>query len=234
LIGARVDGRPHGLLGRHVLGRAEDGALAGERGGGAAGEEARHAEVEDLDVRARAVEPGEHDVLGLEVAVDDAELVGARDAGGELAGDLEDAPQRRLLHALEHRPQRLAGDVLHHEAHVAFGGLAVPEGGDDVLVREGLHGEGLPLEAGEHDGVVRDVALEELHRDAPVRVLEILREEHGADATFAELRDDLVALADHGPDALGRLRLGRVHGGRGHAAQLTPAGGVGGRQAGQR
>ena len=49
------------------------------------------AEVEDLG-RLRRSGPGEQDVVGLDVAVDDAELVGGGQRGGDLA---RDAPAQR-------------------------------------------------------------------------------------------------------------------------------------------
>ena len=65
-----------GLLGRHVRRRADDGAgvaqgLVGQAELGRLG----HAEVDDLGRRS-AVDLGDHDVGGLEVAVDDPLLVG--------------------------------------------------------------------------------------------------------------------------------------------------------------
>ena len=71
---ARVGGPARGLLGRHVLGRAHRHARAGQAalarglGLGRLGD----AEVEHLDEVGGAVARDQEDVLGLEVAVDDA------------------------------------------------------------------------------------------------------------------------------------------------------------------
>ena len=76
-VGARVDRLAQRLLGRQVLGRAEDDARLGQRlaapdcGCGHLGD----AEVEDLDHVALAVALDQHDVVGLEIAVDDAGAV---------------------------------------------------------------------------------------------------------------------------------------------------------------
>src|SRR5207247_7406813 len=99
-IAARVGLAPLELLRRHVLERAEDRALCGERrrdrgrlrhvacrgaarrDGAALGSEAREAEVHELGAA-----PGEHDVAGLQVAMDHTRTMGAvervRDLGAE-------------------------------------------------------------------------------------------------------------------------------------------------------
>ena len=87
-----------GLLGRHVLGRAEHGARAGQaRLGGAppsAGGDLRDAEVDDLDEVGAAVAIGQEHVLGLEIAVDDALVVRGAERARDLRGD-PDRAQRR-------------------------------------------------------------------------------------------------------------------------------------------
>src|SRR4030095_6246725 len=71
---------PFHLLGTHVLGRAELHAGAGQpRLGGGSGD----AEVHDLDGAAAA----EEDVARLDVAVDDAELVGVGEGSEDMPGD---------------------------------------------------------------------------------------------------------------------------------------------------
>ena len=85
-VAARVGGATGGLLGRHVLGRAHRHAGAGQpalaRGLGLG--RLRDAEVEHLDDVGGAVARDQEDVLGLEIAVDDALAV----RGGERAADL--------------------------------------------------------------------------------------------------------------------------------------------------
>ena len=94
-VRAVVDGAPLGLLGRHVGGGAEDHALHGQcasvvsrlTSGPGAGLLAQlgETEVEDLDV----LVVGDHDVAGLEVAVDQATLVGRPERLGDLHPDAE-------------------------------------------------------------------------------------------------------------------------------------------------
>ena len=115
------------LLGRHVgdgaaacgVGGAGDGvgarfALADGAGGvelGLVGAEAAgEAEVEDLDEAA----VGEHDVGGLEVAMEDAEVV----RGGEAVGDLDAGGEDELEAGRafgDELVEGLAGDVLHDD-----------------------------------------------------------------------------------------------------------------------
>jgi hypothetical protein len=72
-----ADPIPHGLLGGHVLRRAEHEAAVRERGlGGGPG----YAEVRHLGVPGG----GEQDVVGLDVPVDDARLVGDAEGLGDL------------------------------------------------------------------------------------------------------------------------------------------------------
>ena len=98
-----VDGAALGLLGAHVGGRAQDGAHLGHRGGdrggvrevsfvdAVAGVGPGQTEVEDLDL-ARV---GDLHVRGLEVAVDDALLVGFLQPLGDLGGDLHRLADRQ-------------------------------------------------------------------------------------------------------------------------------------------
>ena len=150
-----------GLLGRQVAHGADHGPRVRGPGGGRragqvplAGEQGilpREAEVEDLD--APVVQ--EEEVLGLDVAVDDALVV----RGGEALRH-----PRRVLGGLAHadrplaqpRAHRLALEHLrHHEEPIAL--LAGVVDRDDVGVRERRHRLRLGLEAGERVGVIGEV-----------------------------------------------------------------------------
>ncbi len=106
-------------------------------------EAAGKAEVEYLDEAAI----GEHDVGGLEVAVEDAELV----RGGEAVGDLDSGGERELQagRALgDDLVERLAWDVLHDDVGLVLsaglgGGLADVVDGGDVGVVDGRGQAGL-------------------------------------------------------------------------------------------
>ena len=153
LVGAMVHWPTARLLGRHVPDRAHD-----DPGGGVGGAlhvgPGRHlrdvlagrpipdapvaaqlgeAEVEDLHVAVAR----QHDVLGLEVAGDDAGGVRPREPVGQLAGDVEHPPgrqrelgadevaQRAPVHELHHcegQPRRLADLVNRDDVGVVEGG----------------------------------------------------------------------------------------------------------------
>ena len=95
------------LLGRHVGGRAGD-ALGHRTGRG-------EAEVHDADP-AGAVE---HDVRGLQIAMDHAALVGGREAGADLPRDLERLVLRQTADTPQQRRQILAVHVLHRQEEMS-------------------------------------------------------------------------------------------------------------------
>jgi hypothetical protein len=98
---------------------------------------AGEAEVEDLDEAA----VGEHDVGGLEVAVEDAQVVGCREAVRGLDAGGEDELEAGWTFGDE-LVERLAGDVLHDDVGffavaAFFGGYAYVVDGADVGVVDG-------------------------------------------------------------------------------------------------
>ena len=127
LVGAVVEGQPARLLGRHVAHRArarcpprvcgegDSGQVAGGRSNGcscpsAVAAQLDEAEVEDLH---EAV-VGDHDVLGLQVAVDDAGGVGLGQAVRDLARDVQ-RRRRPSGRPGEIVAQAAAVDQLHHD-----------------------------------------------------------------------------------------------------------------------
>ena len=92
-IRARVDRVAHRLLGGHVLQRPDHGAHLRERrrdalgAGGRQGLDLGDAEIEHLHEVRIAVVLDEHDVLGLQVAMNDALRVGRPHAGHDAAHD---------------------------------------------------------------------------------------------------------------------------------------------------
>jgi hypothetical protein len=195
LVGGAGDGlRRHDLLGGHVRGRAE-----GHRGRGevdvvlaAFGD----AEVDNLrHGLGVAVFEGEEDVVGLDVPVDDAALVGEGQGAQDGVDDGEEARDGELSLALEQGVHRLAAEVLHHdEGAVAV--EAVVGKLHDVAVLKLRGGFGLLEEArGEHR-VGGDLGLEDLDRDDAAEEL-VAGLEDGAHAALAEEAHDLVVFA-HG------------------------------------
>ena len=98
-VAARVERIAARLLGAHVLGRAADDAGARDARLLRVGADLREAEVDDLHEVAARAHRLEDDVLGLEIAVDDALVVRFGERRERLAQDVDDAPegQRPLL-----------------------------------------------------------------------------------------------------------------------------------------
>jgi hypothetical protein len=137
LVAAEVDRAALGLLGRHVADRAHQhaGARRGlrrrvrrEQRVGLV--QLREAEVEDLD----EVVARDHQVLGLQVAVDDPDAVGARESFRCLRGEAE-RPLREHRPRVQQRAQRVALDQLHRDVGDAVA-LADVVDRDDVRVVE--------------------------------------------------------------------------------------------------
>ena len=184
--GARVDRRD--ALGRHVLRRAEH--LAGAREPRVL-RRARDAEVEQLGEVGPVGASREEDVLGLEVAVHDAEVVGARERARDLDHDGQRAAERHGPFADGVR-ERGALEQLHHEVRGAVLALALVEDLDDVGVREPLGRLRLAAEALAHDAVLAERRVEDLHRARPVDQL-VARPVDGGHAPLAEHVLDEVA-----------------------------------------
>jgi hypothetical protein len=88
-IGACVHREPEGLLRGHVRGRPAGGAgLRGQRRGGVAGLDAGDAKIEHL----QGAVAQDHQVLGLDIPVDDPFLVGGLEGGEDLLDQLDGAP----------------------------------------------------------------------------------------------------------------------------------------------
>jgi hypothetical protein len=203
LIAGRADGLGALRLGRHVHRRAEDAArdrevlveravaraARAERHRGVAGG-AREAEVE----HARAAVAADEHVVRLEVAVDDAGVVGGGEAAARPEEQRDDvAPRARP--GGEPLLELDAVDELHRDPH-AIAGRPDVEHADDVGVREARERLGLALEAtlgaGRRAVAVR---LHELDRDAAIE-LRIVGRVDDSHAARAELVEHDVA-SDH-------------------------------------
>ncbi len=145
-VGARIHFLPLRLLRRHVGHGAENGAFLGQngprrgghcgsgrRGGGVGSFRGRDrlgklgkAEIEQLDLPLLA----HHDVLWLQIPVDDAAGMRLRQRIDNLGAPGQDPLQRQAA-LPQHRAQRPAGDVLHDDEKLAVGFANVMDG-DDV------------------------------------------------------------------------------------------------------
>ena len=144
----------------------------------------RDAEVDELHPAVR----GDHDVLGLEVAVDDAVVVQVGERVGDGDGQRDGGLAGQAALSAETVAQQLAVDVLHGEVEAAL--LARLEDLDDGGVVQALADLFLALEALVEDHVARVLQMRHLERDR-VAVLEIARPEDGG---HAATRDDVEHL----------------------------------------
>jgi hypothetical protein len=190
-VGARVRLQAANLLGRHVLKRSHHVAESREA---VRAEGAGDAKIHHL----HHVGVGEHDVGALEVAVDDAPLVGVADALERLEEERKRTQGGQAAGFPQHRGEGLALDVLHdHEQGAVLLDQGVERG--DVGVVESGQRLGLGAEPLEHLGLRGEVGPERLDRHVATQ-RDVGRPVDHADAAFADLLQKLVvgdALADH-------------------------------------
>lgn len=209
-VGPVVERFPLHLLGGHVRGRADARGRRAHAGDRRALSEALgelgHAEVGDLGPAVAR----DHDVVRLEVAVDDARVVRARQSVRDLRHQLD--PRGHAAAFALPLGERLAVDQLHgQEVHVALVAGVVHR--HDGRMIERRRRPRLPDEAGHALGIGGAVPRQDLQRDAAsqVRVVRAVDLPHAA---LAEERLDLVA-----PDA----GAGRHGAARGHVHQIYGA-----------
>jgi hypothetical protein len=155
---------------------------------------AGEAEVQHLDLaRGR-----ELDVPGLEVAVNDARLVGGLERARDLPADLERLVDRQGA-APQALGQGLALDELEHEEAAAVRFLEPVDPGD-VRVGEGGEQPRLALEAREAFGIGRKRIGQHLdrHRASEARVFAAVDDTHAAAADFAFDGIGADAIGEHG------------------------------------
>ena len=172
------------LLGAHVRGRAEEHARAGVGGGAFAHEHLGDAEIEDLD-DLLVVLAGEEDVLRLQVAVDDARLVGAPEGARDLREDPRRRRDRQPALALEAHAHRLARQELHRDVRDAAVEAVVVDS-HDVRNLEHGGGAGLAFEAGAEVGHRGEGAVHEFDGHGRAE-LDVLRAPDGAHPAAREL-----------------------------------------------
>ncbi len=195
LVRAEVHRLPARLLGRHVAGRAHDRSRFGRRGdrgrkdGGVLGRrlgQLGQAEVEDLDVAVLR----DHQVLGLQVPMDDAGAMRLGQSLGDLDGKIEEPARRQRLSRSEQLAERLSLDELHGDVQSAVGLADVVDGEDVGVVQRG-GGARLLFEALSSPVVPGHRRGEHLDRDLAAE-LGVLRPVHLTHPARAQRRDDLV------------------------------------------
>jgi hypothetical protein len=130
------------------------------------------------------VAAGQEDVLGLDVAMDDAAAVGVAQGVGHFAGDAERILQRQLPLALEAVAERLPLDE-GHGVEEGAGRLSRVEEGEDVGVVEGGGGGDLAEEAFAAEGG-GELRVQDLEGDGAL-VLGVLGEVDGGHAPAPQL-----------------------------------------------
>ena len=199
----RVEVRPgadllrHRLLGRHVGGGPDRDAGRGpEHRHVAVGQRPGDAEVGDL----HAPFGGDQQVLGLQVAVDDARRVRVREPGEHA---LEHAAELGRPEPAHPRAQRAARHVLHGDVtHPVV--LEDVEHGDDALVVERAGQPRLADEPADHLGVLALELEQLLQRHEPVE-LDLPGQVHASHPAPAQLPHDLVP-----PDLHARILRARA------------------------
>ena len=225
-IAPLVDRAAGRLLGGHVVRRPEDAPLLRGKGlvpaacGLAA--QLRDAEIEDLD----AIFLAEDHVLGLEIAVDDARLVGLGEAPRERPPDAQHLRDRQAPRVpRQHVAQRGSLHELHGQKDAPVD-LADLVDGRDVLVGRGGRTARLAEEPRAPLSRGHDLPLEHLERDAPAQ-RGVVRRVDSAHAPSSEQAGHVVATegaANQARFLAGRCRRRHVAGAYGGLSpRSTPA-----------
>ncbi len=202
-VAAAVHVLAAGLLGAHVAGRADGelgvgGRQVVERG---RGQQLGQAEVHHLEQLIGRVRVHDHQVGRLQVAVDDALVVGGLQDFAELIKQPADAGRRQPAVGVQQGVEADALDVLHDDA----GALRVVDRGviegDGVGVLEPRHQQRFAGEAVAEERVGGDVVVHDLDHHLPPQV-ELARQVDPAHAALAEQANGLIAThedaAEHG------------------------------------
>ena len=186
------------LLRRHVGGRAGADVFDGA--------DRRQPEVHQPDF-ARVVQ---HDVGGLQVAMEDAALVRGGQPGAQLPRDVGGLVFREAADAAERRREVLAVHVFHRQVEVTVD-LADVVDAADVGVRDLARRPDLVVELREPDGIGADRVGQELQRDRLAEA-EVVGAVDLAHAALAEEADDAEPSVEHrtGREAAVIDRVGRA------------------------
>ena len=145
-------------------------------------------------------------VLGLDVAVDEALLVGEREPAGDLDRELERALHRQGADTADELLQILAGDELEDDERQAVM-VSTVDHGDDVLVREA--GDELRLAPEPVDDVLlgQQPLVEDLQRDVALEHA-VVRAVHARHAAGPDELTQLVPIRDDVAGHQGRVTPG--------------------------
>ena len=192
-VGTCVDRAARDLLRRHVA-RGSDAASFDREPGRCLVGHPRDAEVEHLDVQPRQIAP-HADVLGLDVAMNDALVVCVGERLGDLERDGEGFVVGKRTVAVEQRGEIVAFDELEDEIETPVFVLAGVEELRCARMRDLQCQRGLALETPTQVRVVGQLRRQELDGDL-VADVHLPREVHRPHAATADLAHDLIAAGD--------------------------------------
>ena len=194
-VGAGIERLVAELFGGDVEDRAIDGRIAFEALHGGLGDEAGEAEVEDFVLPGAAGQAGAHDVLRLEIAVDQAGLVGGHEGFERLLGGLGEllAGERG---ALDDDVEGFAVDEFGDDVGAFFVHAEIMDG-EDVGVLDGGKGHGFAPKAFGAFRIIEERfgGIPALDGDKALQ-LDIPGLEDGAGAARAEGAPDFIAASD--------------------------------------
>ena len=219
-VGPAVQRVAASLLGAHVLGRAAHQPRSRQRAAlrrRLLFQDLRQAEIHHLDEVEPRAERLEHYVVGLQVAVHDAEGVRLFERGERLFQHVGDTRERQRPLVVHHARQMSTAQVLHHDVRLTLLGAPEIEDGDRVRMAQTAGRPGLVEEARRGELVVGQVGMHHLDgHGAPQSNL--LGAVHPAHAPHSDQVRHAVAARERSTDQ--RVVLPTLRG----AIQLGPAG----------
>jgi len=196
-VAAPVHRVAHRLLGAHVGRRPDDDPGLGQAPAVSGAQPQR-----DAEIRHQGRILVQHDVLGLDVPVDEAAPVGVVERPDDLSRDLQRLRHGQPVLRVEPAAERGPLHVRHHVVDEAVRLAGVVEG-EDVRMRQRRGDLDLDEEPLRPDAR-RQVGPQHLHRDEPV-VPQVLRQIDGGHPSRAELSLDAVAVGQCGAQAIGGI-----------------------------
>ena len=187
-VATLVQRLPHRLFRRHVLDRTQQRARLRHP---VATHRARQPEIHHQDpARLRFL----HDVLWLQIAVNDADAMRRIQCQANLANNLHGLRNGKLAVVGQYPPQVVALDELHRdELHaIRFGNIV---DADYVLVCDLVRSQQFLLESRQNRRIRRQLWPNQLQRDCPLH-FPVQRLVHRAHSTFAQQRQNLVTRSD--------------------------------------
>src|SRR6185437_7926552 len=154
------------------------------------------AEIDHLHGVRSVATARQHDVVGLQVAMHDAEVMGCLERGRHLDGDVGGPGNGQRALFPDQLRERLALDELHGQVDEPVGSLTEVVDGTDVGVRDAAGVRCLAIEAGHRFGVVDHGGVHHLD-GAAASHLHMLGEVHLPHAPLTQLFHDVVAVGQH-------------------------------------